>query len=338
MAYITQNRGCWGIYERYKSESGQWRNKLVLSIGRVGKRKANFAFDEWKENGDSNSNNITFQKIIEDFQEDLDLNVKEGIIKPTTVKLHHYFLERYIIYFAEKKVSPIDIKYKKIQEFKVHLKTFTLSNRTKNLILSTLSKLLRYCVKCEIIPQMPIIEKFKENKNNEIQRLTLEQCKIILQHSSSNLKFYISFLLFSGVRPYEFLNLKWKNIDLKNRTIKIYSDNKNKGEGRLGYREILMHRNLYDLLITSEDTTGNVCPYSRTDSTKNAFRTLQQKTDIKATPYIFRKTFASLAAENGVPLDKLAHYMGNSAAILEKYYTKIDAQSYEKDIALIPSI
>jgi|TARA_Y100000310_G_C20666271_1_gene807661 integrase len=333
MAFLTQDRGVYGIYERSKKK-GKWRNVRILKLGNITKKEAQLQFTRWMDANQLNiSSNVSFSVAISKFKNNLKIKIREGTLKENTLKLHFYFLDRYINkFFVINKINIRNVNYQAIEEFKRYMDQFDIKNRTINLSLNTLSLFLKYCVRMSIISNIPPIDRLK-NIEKEIERLTLDECKILIAHSNENLSFYIQLLLFSGMRPFEANNLLWSDVNFPSKTIHIKSENKYK-RGRKFY----MHPELYALLIQYPNKKEYVSPYKKSDSTRSSFRALYKKTGINATSKIFRATFASIWAENGGPLDKLSLYLGNSPVVLKKYYANIEADSFKNDIHLMPSL
>ncbi len=144
-------------------------------------------------------------------------------------------------------------------------------------------------------------------------------------------------MLYTGMRPHEASNLKWRDINLIEKTIFIVSDNpKKKG------RKIPVHPKLLDMLEMlriGQMPEDNVSPYLDSQVARKSMKRLQKlvkdKTgkDIECNPYKFRKTFGSLLAQRGVDTINVAHLMGHSKLqTTYQYYINQNEDNLRKTI------
>ena len=227
-------------------------------------------------------------------------------------------------HFTKINTIPIkDLSFSDIETLKHTLKKKGHSNRTINIHLTGLNKLLDYAIRKEYISHKPKIDRLSEQKKQQIDSLTQQQVKDLLNLTDNeNIKFYIQLMVYFGIRPYEMLMLKWEDIDLNQNIITIHSDNKLK-KGR----KIPISDQAKKVLQPQKQKTGYVSPYRTTSGARKILTRLGQKLNIKCTPYILRKTFGSLMAESGQESFIIGKIMGHqNIKTTYQYYIDIETE------------
>lgn len=151
---------------------------------------------------------------------------------------------------------------------------------------------------------------------------------------------YAYFLWLTGCRPSEAVALKWHNVDLAKKRIKIceveMSRNghrlKRQGTKTVSYRYFPINpelEKLFDLIGRNGDYVF------RNDKNKpinhSAFYSVWQGV-LKAmgiryrTPYQLRHTMISYHCNNDYPVHKLAELVGNSEAVIKEHYLRLDIE------------
>ena len=93
---------------------------------------------------------------------------------------------------------------------------------------------------------------------------------------------------------------------------------------------VLISDYLKALLESWDKTESHNYLVRRTWSLSRRCLYIKKKTGIHVTPSIFRKTFASLCAENDAPMIKLSKSLGHaSTATTSKYYTDVRYSEFE---------
>lgn len=312
------------------------RKRVYLkSLGRITKTQAHIELDRFiseQKKINEKSNSISFSDAVAKAKVELKKEVGVNITDATFQDFRNR-ISKCIKFFDAFEIHKIS--YKQIESFKQELINHGLANRSINLVLIQLKKVFKWALRNEYIKYMPLIEFLSQKKANIIDRLNSEQIKIILDSTKNEkIKFYIRFMLLTGMRPNEFQKLKWKNISLEEGYIHVISDNKNK-KGRkipvLPELRKLIHSWRDENYILNE----NVSPYVNYDSVIKFLARIGGECGIKLTSYKLRKTFASIMAESGVDRGKLAEIMGNSIATGEKYYIDVQHQHLREEMAVM---
>lgn len=287
-------------------------------------------------NKGSSKSDITFKVLIEEFKEFYLTQIGQTI-KQKTYDLFTVNADKMLSFFDRMLVKKIE--FNNIEVFKLGLKNeVSLSNRSINIVLTDLKKVLDYAIDRGWINTYPSIKRVSELKvNKAIEYLTTKEIDILLEYADEKRTFYIQLMLFTGMRPNEASNLKWHEVDLLGQHIDILSDNpKKKG------RRIPIHPKLLDLLeLASADREleDNVSPYTDSQVARKSMKRLQAlvkaktKKDIGCNPYKFRKTFGSLLAQRGVDTINVAHLMGHSKLqTTYQYYINQNEDNLRKTI------
>lgn len=164
---------------------------------------------------------MKFSEASKDFME----HHSKLYCKPSTNDTYQLYLDTHInIYLGNMKV--IDIKRKTIQDFIAHLKnSTTLSNNSINKQYTLVNSILQKLVIDEILLQNPAIgvKKLAVEKKKMNVLAVVELQKLLDVCQQYNKDFYPMLLTATstGMRRGELLALKWSNIDLVNKKIRI---------------------------------------------------------------------------------------------------------------------
>ena len=279
---------------------------------------------------------ITFRILMDEFK-DFYLTQVGQTIKQKTYGLFSSNADKMLGFFDRALVKKIE--FNNIEAFKLSLKNeSSLSNRSINIMLTDLKKVLGYAVDRGWINSYPNIKRVSEQKiNKTIKYLTTDELETILEYADEKRTLYIQLMIYTGMRPWEASNLKWSEVDLLKKHIDVLSDNpKKKG------RRIPIHPKLLDLLEiarANQELEDNVSPYTDSQVAGKSMKRLRAlvkdktKKDIECNPYKFRKTFGSLLAQQGVDTINVAHLMGHSKLqTTYQYYINQNEENLRKTI------
>ena len=268
------------------SETGKKKTKRVQleSLGvlnkDVSKSQAKMTLSQYMDTTQPLTSDLTLKCLIDEFE----IYYKNQIEK--TIRKSTYFIfvhkSKHLKSIEHLKIKHID--YVDIEKLKESL-IASLSNRSINIALINLRKILNYAKKRNYISKIPIIENLKEY-SKEITRLSKDQLQEIIRISEGATRFYIYVMAFTGLRPNEFFNLNWDDVQLEKGMITIRSNNRLKRG-----RKIAIHDNLLTILTKEYKSSGRVCPYTNVSSAHNAVLRAGRKIGVKISPYSLRKTF-----------------------------------------------
>jgi len=245
-----------------------------------------------------------------------------------TKRLYISEADRFISYLPDTVIYISDLTKFHINNYLNNLMSRGLTNKTINNSLCVIKSLCHYLQENYKIPNPSDgIKKLKENPP-EPNFLTKEEYKIVLNNCAEIAKPWVRFMANTGLRATEFCRLKWKNCDLKNKTITIV------GKGRKK-RTICLNENAIEILknrkigrnVKSTDPVflrwnekeglsryclssyiGKACGYS----------------GIRGGPHALRHFFATQLLMGGVPIIKVSALLGHSTiTTTQRHYSHI---------------
>ncbi|OGI04447.1 MAG: hypothetical protein A2X42_04050 [Candidatus Margulisbacteria bacterium GWF2_38_17] len=323
-----KNNTQWYIIEYY-TENGTKKKQYIENLGYISHTEAKVLLDKYNvhnTNKPKSRGKVTVGTAFEDFAK-LYKQMIGDTVKPRTYDIFEYHSKRIIDFMGFVELAKLE--YQNVEAFKLALKNEDLSNKSVNLYLSELKKVLDYSVKKKWIPDYPKIEMLPLKRSNQpIEVLSREEIDILLEQSGHSQKFYLKLMIFTGMRPVESSRLKWENINFDQGYIDIISDNPLKRG-----RTIPIHPRIKDMLIEADKSCEYVSPYLDSVLAKKAMKRLSVKTGIVCNPYKLRKTFGSILAQSGVDTVFVAKLMGHAdLQTTYKYYLRL------KDENLIEAI
>jgi integrase len=172
------------------------------------------------------------------------------------------------------------------------------------------------------------------NRNARDRWLTPEEEEKLLNSATNPkwLRSLIVFALHTGMRRGEILNLMWKDVDFKRKTVTVVRSKNNVK------RVIPMSKTLYDTLKNIErvvDISGRVFPIS-VDSLKDTFSNAIIKAGIKDFHFHdLRHTFATRLVQNGVDLYKVKELLGHKTISMTTRYAHHYPESLRSSVEVL---
>lgn len=244
-------------------------------------------------------------------------------------------------YLSENESEEIEnANYSQIRSWIVFLASKDLSNTSINRKIASIKCFYKFLQKTKIIENLPLIKHkslkiekkiaipFSEKEINELEN-------IYIQNETSVLNQLIIELFYStGIRREELLNLKLKNVDFYNHTIKVLGKRNKERiipmllnleqliEAYLKLREDLdVLKSEYLLINTMGKKLNNTYIYR---VVKNTFTEITSKT--KKSPHVLRHSFATHLLNNGSDLNSVKELLGHSSLASTQVYTQSSLQ------------
>lgn len=263
----------------------------------------------------------TFRKVADLFLADSKANKK-----PTTYRMHLYYLQSFCDHVGRRRVNDLKVHHVTwwIAKPKPKVKKWNQSSACSGR--STVLACLNWAVQEGHIDSHPL-GKLKRGSHKKRERvLSPEERELIRKNVKPDFRDFLLALELTGARPFSELALLTADmIDWRARTIKL-TEHKNDGKGKT--RTIYMTPRLEELLkrLVEERPTGLLFCNSKGNlwTSHDATRRLNYIVDkLKlppATIYALRHTFITEALERGLTANIVAELVGNSPLTIARNY------------------
>ncbi|MFA5928559.1 MAG: site-specific integrase [Candidatus Margulisiibacteriota bacterium] len=331
------NNTSWYIIEYYTDhvtdESGntksQKKKRYLERLGYMTRTKAKLQLDKYNARN-KNKKNGQVRLTLNDAATEFDKHYQNLIgpnITQGTYGLFKYHLERITPVIGHIQLSKLE--FENIEALKISLLGKGLSNRSVNMHITELKKILEYSIDRGWIQDYPKIKRLSEAKpDREIEYLTNEEIETLLAKANPAQALYLCLMIFSGMRPNESAKLTWDCVNLEQGYIDVISMNRLKAG-----RRIPLHSKIKEMLLNSPKDSAYVSPYRTSAYAKKAMERLENITGIKCNPYKLRKTFGSILAQAGVNTMGLATLMGHSKLqTTYQFYARLSDNNLKNDI------
>lgn len=225
---------------------------------------------------------------------------------------------------------PDQITPAEVRKFITRGKTRGLSNATIRSDLAYLTAALSFAVGARLIAAAPKIEKPEPPRARERWLSRADADKLIKAAEAFHVKLFIALAIATAGRPKHILELTWERIDFQSRTINLDNpavDRTAKGRALVPMNELAF---IHLQVAREARDAGSACP-NVVNYLDKALRSVRKGISAAAqragladvTPYVLRHTAGVWMAQAGVPLAKVAEYMGHtSMETTRKNYAK----------------
>jgi integrase len=207
-----------------------------------------------------------------------------------------------------------------------------ISFRTVNIETSILHNFFEFCINKELIDKNPA-EKIKQlNELSRLKTLSDEDIEKLIAAATNKLtRDIITFLIYTGCRKGEALNLKWDDVDLKNDIIAI------KGTKTKYDRYIPISKPLKALLSRIEKNQNCLYVFNRNGvkltNFKRSFHTACKNAGLKDIHiHDLRHVFASKMVMNGTSLFITGELLGHRTTQMTKRYSHLVPDTLRKAV------
>ncbi|HOK56911.1 MAG TPA: tyrosine-type recombinase/integrase [bacterium] len=273
-------------------------------------------------------NKIKFSQLSKEFLEKYS-KVNKRSWKRDQLSISHIekFLGNKYIY---------EIKEKDIEEYKKTRLETGIKHSTLNRELACLKTILNKAKEWGYIDKIPKIKLFKEN-NQRVRYLTDDEEEKLLKIAPEPLKSIIIVGLNTGMRQGEILNLRWKDIDLKEGII-IIGDSKSKEKRIIPMNETL--KNIFINLLTIggkeyifENRNGE--RYSGSYITHWFERIVKQASIKDFRFHDLRHTFASRLVMKGVSVKVVQELLGHKDYRMSLRYSHLSPEVKKQAVEIL---
>jgi integrase len=187
-------------------------DKIKIELAEKIRNKRQFAIDEGNHGYKKKKTNLSFIQFLDEYSLDKnDDNVKR--------------LKYNIVKYSSVNIAFEDITFQWIEGFRKFLFEILSQNSVRS-YLWKLKQVLKYAVNSDIIDNHNFKESIEipEKIEKEIFPLTADEVKLLIDSNVSfnpQIKQAFLFSCFSGLRQSDVMNLRWENLDLEKKQLKI---------------------------------------------------------------------------------------------------------------------
>ncbi len=225
MARVYQPRGARGWYVDYRAADGKRIRKRVASD----KRTAERILREWVRNAELAraglapfaTNDVDIWELYDGFRSHLVANGR----RPQTVLFYDNRITPLLRFIGAKKVSNVTLD--KIDEYKAGRTAAGRAPGTINASIRALRTMFRWAVRYERIARDPLkrVELLENRKVHHRRPLEEDEIAKLLEASPSHYRrIWIAFLT-TGLRHKELVELRWRDVDLDSRLLRVAAEN-----------------------------------------------------------------------------------------------------------------
>ncbi len=245
--------------------------------------------------------------------------------------------EHLIKFFGEGKTL-LEINPKAVEDFKQYV--MNLAPKGYSVYLRTLRAAFNIAITWEFVTSNPFskikIQKKQINKPLYLERQDLE--KILSHITNPTIKNIIIVSFYTGCRLGEVINLKWSNVDLKNKMIVIGDEQFRTKSGKR--RTIPLCNEVYDLLSKCKGkelstneyvfSKSNGFPYNK-DFVSGIFKEGCRNAGLDEGVHFhtLRHSFASNLANAGAPIIVIRDLMGHADVGTTQIYSHVSSESLQ---------
>ncbi|MDA8053893.1 MAG: tyrosine-type recombinase/integrase [Deltaproteobacteria bacterium] len=283
-----------------------------------------------------NNNVYLFGKVFEGYLKNLS-NADKTIKSKITASKH------ILPFFGTKDISKITLsdveKYQNERRLSIlslpknkNKRDSEISFRSVNIEISTLHHFFNYCIKKEILDKNPATGIKRLNELSRLKTLSDDDIQKLIAGATNKLtRDLITFLIYTGCRKGEALNLKWDDVDLKNDVIAV------KGTKTKYDRHVPISKPLKELLKGVERSQDVLYAFNKNGARltdfKRSFKTACRNAGLKDLRiHDLRHIFASKLVMNGASLYITGELLGHKTPAMTKKYSHLVPDTLRKAI------
>lgn len=352
----TKDGRQWYFKCQYKDIFGEnktKKSKKFLTKGEAQKAEREFL----SQTGKITSNSIIWEELVDEF-------LKNSKNKDGTLYSKKVTFDKYGDLFLNKKIDGINTLL--IEKWKEYINTFELNTSSKKNIFTYFKSVLSYAEKKGYIIKNPfnLVDNFQKDPNkveikNEAELyLTPNEFKNFMAVITDEFwKTFFSFAFFMGTRKSEQLALQWKDIDFKNKKIKIFKQLNLKGLKKEQLfiptknnvtRVISIPNQLIDMLKQLYEREKQIYGFNEDwfifgGLKHTSFTTIDRRKDEyfglsnvkRITMHQFRHSHASYLISNDIPINIIAKRLGDTVDVVLKTYAHLFPEKEEEVLTVL---
>lgn len=264
-------------------------------------------------------------EVIKKYQQTIEVQC----YSESTKKTYKYHIKNFLRFYYH------NLKQENIEKHLYYLKTKrNYSAESLNLVRASLFYFFEKILNQKITINIPKIKRKRALPTPESREVII---KIIQNISNLKHRTLIELMYSSGIRPFEAIKIKWQDLDLVNKTIRV-----NLGKGKKDRLALLSNVVISHLLELKQIRPKNNDYVFHSQARPNyhiSKKTLQkilEKASIKAkvdhiiNPYRLRHSYATHSLEDGIDTRYIQVLMGHSSIKTTERYTKVTQENLKK--------
>lgn len=293
-------------------KNAQTRGEAVIAL----QEKVTEAFG--KEHGLKVEKRLRFSELADQYVEDYArANKRSWRSDKYRIEAH---LKPYFGDVTLQDISPLLIEKYRVERLKMGVSKSTINRET-----TILKKMLNLALDWGLTDQNPVIKvRLFSEKGTEKERILSDEEEVkLLARCPGYLRPIVITALNTGMRRGEILNLRWRNVDLKKRLVKV--EQTKSGTSRV----IPINGCLYNELVKAKEASGKAehlfpnpetgLPYTQV---RKGFKNACQKAGVKELRFHdLRHTFATRLIESGADIITVRDLLGHFSVRVTQRYT-----------------
>jgi integrase len=277
------------------------------------------------------------------FNEVFEFYMKSQISSNRTIENKRVDSKHFLLDFNNKLINEItltDIKnYQLKRKFEImampknkNKRDSEISFKSLNNEIATLHNFFNYCIEREYIEKNPCAGIKKLNELSRLKTLSDDDIDKLINGATNKLtRNIITFLIYTGCRKGEALNLKWENVDLNNNVIAV------KGTKTKYDRYIPISKVLKELLIDIKKNQDSLYVFERNGAKltdfKRSFHTACRNAGLNNLRiHDLRHVFASKMVMGGTSLYITGELLGHRTTQMTKRYSHLVPETLKKAV------
>jgi integrase len=279
---------------------------------------------------------ITLEQFLAQY-----LNHAANTISPKTYRDYMNRLHRFLGFAGNKLLEQVSVK--DIDTYKVYLMKQGAKPNSTNVYLQILHCAFETAVRWEHMKSNPV----KKVARLKVQKMppafmTQDQIKKFFETLPEFWRRLFLFALLTGCRVSEIVSLRWEDVDLPGRTIRIGSKHFTTKTKKV--RIVPMHNVLLAMLEEMKSLAKSYFVFSKINGmpydpsyVSNTFRMYRRACGLPSELHLhsIRHTFASLLVSSGVPIYSVSKLLGHSSVAMTQIYSHLLPEHLSNEVQKI---
>ncbi len=268
--------------------------------------------------------NLTSAPLLDAFT-DFILSRQAMQCSPTTLRNYRFVLGKFIVWLEAQGISAVqDVTARHVRQYLAMYADK--SDWYLNGIARAIRTLLSFWHKEGYLPQ-PVVFDLPKVHTKRLPYLTADKLRRVLAVCDLREKAIILSAVDSGLRRQELCNLNREDVDLQTGAVRV-----RQGKGRKDRLAVVgatTRRSLLRYFALAEDKRPQAPAFQTQNGTRftvnglrSLFLRLGHKAGVHLTPHALRRTFATLALQNGIDLISLQMLLGHSDISTTRRYVQ----------------